>query len=133
MQYIFTLDKEQVRMILSALRLKVETWYTEADVEYSAAQRQIDLDIMRNYQQLHQLLDKQQELQAASCVNKQNGCLTEVTDMEPSFAYIDRYGNCRCGRCCEPLFCDENGDMPVTCPRCDSELDYGNLDQTSLM
>ena len=53
--------------------------------------------------------------------------------MEPSFVYIDRYGNCRCGRCCEPLFCDENGDMPVTCPRCDSELDYGNLDPSSLM
>lgn len=70
MQYIFTLDKEQVRMILSALRLKVETWYAEADAEYSAAQRQIDLDIMKNYQQLHQLLNKQQELQAASCVNK---------------------------------------------------------------
>lgn len=70
MQYIFTLDKEQVRMILSALRLKVETWHAEADAEYSAAQRQIDLDIMKNYQQLYQLLDKQQELQAASCVNK---------------------------------------------------------------
>lgn len=70
MQYIFTLDKEQVRMILSALRLKVETWCAEADAEYSAAQRQIDLDIMKNYQQLHQLLDKQQELQAVSCVNK---------------------------------------------------------------
>ena len=39
MQYIFTLDKEQVCMILSALRLKVETWYAEADAEYSAAQR----------------------------------------------------------------------------------------------
>lgn len=70
MQYIFKLDKEQVRMILSALRLKVETWYAEADAEYSAAQRQIDLDIMKNYQQLYQLLDKQQELQATSCVNK---------------------------------------------------------------
>ena len=53
--------------------------------------------------------------------------------MEPSFVYIDRYGICRFGRCCEPLFCDENGDMPVICPRCDSELDYENLDQSSLM
>lgn len=70
MQYIFTLDEEQTRMILSALRLKVETWQEQADAEYSAAQRQIDLDIMKNYQQLHQLLDEQQELQAASCVNK---------------------------------------------------------------
>lgn len=53
--------------------------------------------------------------------------------MEPSFVYIDRFGISRCGRCCEPLYCDENGDMPETCPRCDSELDYSNLNQSSLM
>lgn len=70
MQYTFTLDEEQTRMILSALRLKVETWQAEADAEYSAAQRQIDLDIMKNYQQLHQLLNKQQELQDISYPNK---------------------------------------------------------------
>ncbi len=53
--------------------------------------------------------------------------------MEPSFVYIDCYGECRCGLCGEPLYCNECGDMPETCPRCDSELDYSNLNQSSLM
>lgn len=38
--------------------------------------------------------------------------------------YEDRHGNTRCGVCCEPLFCDENGDMPDKCPHCGAPLDY---------
>lgn len=38
--------------------------------------------------------------------------------------YEDRHGNTRCGVCCAALFCDDNGDMPDTCPCCGAPLDY---------
>lgn len=38
--------------------------------------------------------------------------------------YEDRHGNTRCVVCCAALFCDDNGDMPDTCPCCGAPLDY---------
>lgn len=38
--------------------------------------------------------------------------------------YEDRHGNTRCGVCCAALFCDDNGDMPDTCPCFGAPLDY---------
>ena len=39
-------------------------------------------------------------------------------------AFEARHGNTRCGVCCAALFCDDNGDMPTTCPSCGAPLDY---------
>ena len=38
--------------------------------------------------------------------------------------YEDRHGNTRCGMCHAPLWCDECGDMPESCPKCGAPLDY---------
>lgn len=38
--------------------------------------------------------------------------------------YEDRHGNTRCGACCTPLWCNDCGDMPETCPQCGAPLDY---------
>ena len=43
--------------------------------------------------------------------------------------YEDRHGNIRCEGCCEPLFCNENGDMPEECPRCGAPLAYSIFTQ----
>lgn len=42
--------------------------------------------------------------------------------------YEDRYGNVRCSACCGPLFCNECGDMPETCPHCGAPLEYSIYD-----
>ena len=41
-----------------------------------------------------------------------------------SVVYEDRHGNTRCGACCSPLWCNDTGDMPDTCPQCGAPLDY---------
>lgn len=41
-----------------------------------------------------------------------------------SVVYEDRHGNTRCSACCSPLWCNDNGDMPDTCPQCGAPLDY---------
>lgn len=38
--------------------------------------------------------------------------------------YEDRHGNTRCGACCAPLWCNDCGDMPESCPQCGAPLDY---------
>lgn len=43
----------------------------------------------------------------------------------PASVTEDDFGMMRCGICGAELLCDENGDMPDTCPQCGSALDYG--------
>lgn len=43
-----------------------------------------------------------------------------------ALVYEDRHGNTRCGACCSPLWCNDCGNMPNTCPQCGVPLDYGN-------
>lgn len=45
--------------------------------------------------------------------------------------YEDRHGNTRCGVCCAALLCDDNGDMPDTCPCCGAPLDYSIYNPTA--
>lgn len=45
--------------------------------------------------------------------------------------YEDRHGNTRCGACYAPLWCNDCGDMPETCPQCGAPLDYSFYDEPS--